>query len=226
MVDSSGLFLILSNLAAIPAVVYAIYLWLLPEAAILGVAATISTMYHICQTGYGCIVRSTCPGTHSYSTMQSSDEFFVFTALIWFIMYFFQVRQNYRAATIFIAQAIIFLPVVVQFEVFIFLGSVAGAVALLACIAVVLFLRGRMFEFYMVGALVALVLLVVAFTLFVVAGEPGTEKYTYLHSTWHILVFFAAFFVIDIKHGITDATTADILYTIEPTAQGKFGKYP
>jgi hypothetical protein len=202
--DPTGLFLVLSNIAAIPAISYALYRRLWPEASILTIIAVVSFFYHLCQSDYWCIVTSDCQNNEFFAIMQTMDEFFVFIAVIWFIMYFFEIRLNYRISFTFILQSIIFIPILKDISLLIF-EVVIVVIVILASIIVLFFIHKKALSFYIFSTLVAICLIAVGFSLFIIAGDPGDSQYPWIHPVWHILLFFGALFIIDMKYGITDS---------------------
>jgi hypothetical protein len=201
--DPTGLFLVISNIAAIPAIVYALYRCLFPEATLIIIIAIVSFFYHMCQSDYWCLVSSDCQNKADFVIMQMMDEFFVFVVIIWFILYFFEIRLRYRIVLTFIIQTIIFIPIVRNVYILIFEAAIIGGIIIISII-ILIFLSKKSISFYIFSTIVAIILIVVGFSLFIVAGDPDDSLYPWLHSVWHILLFIAILFVLDMKYGKTD----------------------
>lgn len=204
MTNSNGLFLVLSNLAVLPAFIYAIFLGQIPEASILGIVGLVSFFYHLCQAGFYCIVTETCVTQDNFSILQFADEFFVFLALLWFIAYWFKfntrtVLLEITIAFIFIAEAIVFIPLVADSGNFIFYEVSLIALSLVASFIWMLIWRQRKMGWKGLG--LALGLIITGLILFYVAGDPGDTNYDIVHGVWHILLFIAAFFILDTRYG-------------------------
>ena len=203
MADSDGLFLVLSNLFVLPALLYAIILGQIPEAAILGIVGLVSFFYHLCQAGFYCIVKDTCPTGKNFSILQFADEFFVFLALLWFIAYWFKfntrtVLLEMTIAFIFIAQAIVFIPLVADSGNFIFYEIGLIILTLVASFIWMLIWRRRRISWDGLG--IALGLIIIGLILFYVAGDPGEPNYDLVHGIWHVLLFVAVFFILDTRY--------------------------
>lgn len=201
--DSDGLFLVLSNLVVLPALVYAIILGQIPEAVILGVVGLVSFFYHLCQAGFFCIVTNTCVLGDDFLILQKADEFFVFLALIWFIAYWFRfntrtVLLELTISFIFIAIAIVFIALVSGSSNFIFYEVALIVVALVASFIWMLIWRRKRMGWEGLG--IALGLIIIGLILFYVAGDPGDPNYDLVHGIWHILLFVAAFFILDTRY--------------------------
>ncbi|NJM99247.1 MAG: hypothetical protein HC800_20785 [Phormidesmis sp. RL_2_1] len=98
----------------------------------------------------------------------------------------------------------------------IYVGSSVGAIFLLSIVFVGLFMSKNRIKMYILSGILAAILVVSGFVLFIVAGDPGDSLYTWLHGTWHILIFLGAYFVIDLKYGRTDQDVEDITKVKSP----------
>jgi len=207
--NSENLFLVLSNIAAILPFSYALFIRQYPEATLLGIIAIISFFYHLCQGEFFCIVKQNCANSDDFAFLQFADEFFVFIGILWFIAYFFRFtgisHLRFTISFIFIAQAIVFIPLISDNEFFIYeviLIFIAFIVALAWTILKPSWLKSPSFNIAGIFSFIfAGLLLIVGFTLFVVGGDPGDPQYIILHGIWHILLFIAAFFILDIPFG-------------------------
>ncbi len=198
----------LSNLALLPAILYARRLGLVPEAAILGAVLVVSSAYHLCQAGFVCILDI------DFVTFQRHDHFTVYAALVWMTLYLVGISLPHRFA-IFIWIQVLLFPLVTEFmSAWWASGLVVGVTVVVAVILLVLVVRG--FPNFNIPAVVAAVVLVaVGFALHVAGGDPtppgettgadGSDltnhPYAWLHSAWHIFVMIALYYVIDFRHG-------------------------
>jgi hypothetical protein len=204
MADSDGLFLVLSNLVVLPAFFYAIILGQIPEAFILGIVGLVSFFYHLCQAGFYCIVTNIYGTGEDFLVLQYADEFFVFLALIWFIAYWFKfntrtVLLEMTISFIFIAIAIVFVALISGSSNFIFYEIGLIVLALVASFIWMLIWRRRRMGWEGLG--IALGFVITGLILFYVAGDPGDSNYDLVHGVWHILLFIAAFFILDTRYG-------------------------
>lgn len=196
--NQSDLFLLLSNVAVVPATLIAVLLKRYASAALITTVAVVSFLYHSCQANFFCVVNNTVQGERHYYLMQKSDEFFVNVAIVWFVLYAIELGAFLSATVVFSLQGV-FLLVLLS-------GSEYSTTILSSTIAVVTFfafiyvlMRPKRLAFSIMPSLAALALLASGGTLFVVAGNNGEEKYWLYHSLWHVLLFLSVFFVLLIK---------------------------
>lgn len=192
-----------SNIALLPAIVYAYSLGLAPELSVLAAVFVVSSVYHLCQTDVVCLL-----GVH-FSVFQHQDHFFVYGALVWIVLYLIGLRLPQRFAVFVWIQALLF-PLILEFmSAWWFSGLVVGIVVLSAVLLVAIVTRS--IPRYNLFSLVAAVVLTAAgFALHLVGGDPSppsetggsaNKKYTIFHSLWHVLVMLAIYYVIDLRHG-------------------------
>ena len=201
MNSGSELYLILSNIAILPAIFYAWTRRLYPEAGLLTSVGINSFLYHSCQGNFFCIVRDTCIGETKYTTLQNSDEFHVNITIIWFIMFFLSIPRNVAIGVVFLISPIFLISISTQGPnlLFILIGTIAISGVFTAIYS---FLLYRKLKFSYVSAILAFILLVSGFTIFYIGGDPNQlSNYNVYHSTWHILLMTAVFFVLDIRYG-------------------------
>lgn len=198
-----GLLLVGSNLALLPAIFYSHHLGLIPESAILSTVLVISTVYHLCQTGFLCILDI------GFTTFQLEDHFWVYGALVWMILYVVGLDLPYRFTIFIWVQALLF-PLILEFmEQWWFSGFAIGFLVLIAILLLSLVVKGIP-RFNIFSMLAAVILIGTGFAFHIAGGDPTppssengetNHKYAWLHSAWHIFVMLAAYYIIDLKHG-------------------------
>ncbi len=102
-----ALALVLSHVALFPAILYSYWRRLFVETALLIAVLVASTAFHVCQVGWFCF------GLDLHA-LQLSDHFMVYTALLWFALYFAGAAERARTAITIAAMAIV-LPVIATF---------------------------------------------------------------------------------------------------------------
>lgn len=197
---SSDLYLIFSNLAMVPAIYLSVLLVLYPEAALLTAIGVVSGIYHMCQTGFFCVYNSNIDDEEKFVLLQYSDEFFVNTGLLWFILYTLEIPINLKITFVFLSQ-IFFLLFVLSGKHYAFIVIAIILLFFILLSIIYLSLFRRILRFALLPSLIALVLLISGFIVFFFGGDPGDKHYTALHGTWHILLMIAIFFVLYIKYG-------------------------
>jgi hypothetical protein len=202
MSDPSSIYLVLTNVAFLFAFAYAIEKKLWPESTIILVVALASSFYHLCQTEVYCAAEYPYSGLPRYLYLQQLDEFMVATTVIWFIMYFFEIPLALRACFVFFVQGVVFVPIISQSYEFVYIGVSFLVVAFVALMIMLYFRKYIHLSIY--STIAAALLIGVGVALFVIGGDPDDSTYTWFHGTWHLLLFFGVFFVIDIKYGVTD----------------------
>lgn len=197
-VNQSDLFLLLSNIAVVPAFLYAIAIKKFDSAAILATVSIVSFLYHSCQTNYFCVFNSDIPGESNFYLLQKSDEFFVTIAFVWFILYAVGIGSILTATAIFSLQGVFLLSLLSGKSYSTTIIAITIGIAAFFAIVYAL-IRPKRLYFVILPSFVSLALLAAGFTLFIIAGDPGETKYYLYHSFWHILLFIAVFFVLMIK---------------------------
>lgn len=189
--------LVFSNVAILPAIFYAYWKQLYPETAVLTAVLAASTAFHVCQVGWFCFGVGV-------EALQVTDHFMVYTALVWFSLYFAGAAERARTS-ITIGTMAVMLPVIVAF-----IGSwVSGAIII--AIVIVLTVATLVYVFSVHGAgppvawgafVVALFLLGLGVVLHVFGGDYGDEnwKYPLAHSIWHILSMLSLYYVVGIPY--------------------------
>ena len=191
-----GIALVLSNLAIVPAIWLTYRKMLYVETTILLVVLAASTAFHVCQVGWFCF------GVEPHA-LQITDHFSVYTALIWFSLYWVEAPERTRTALT-VATMIVSLPVIITFIGTLASGAFVIALAIvitLSALACVVSANGGLF--INCGAFAAAVILLgVGVVLHVVGGDFGDEnwKYPVAHSLWHVFAMLALFFVVAIPY--------------------------
>jgi hypothetical protein len=163
-----------------------------------------SSAFHICQVGWFCF------GLQLHA-LQLTDHFMVYTALLWFSLYFAGTPERVRMSITLSTMAVT-LPVIASF-----IGSwLSGAIV----VAITLVVTSLMFIIVFVlrggprvawpSLLVALLLLAIGVVLHVVGGDYGPDNWVYpaAHSVWHIMAMLSLFWIIDIPYKDNDLSHA------------------
>jgi len=196
---AGSLGLVLTNAAILPALVYTFVRHLYIESAILLAVFVASSAFHICQVGWFCFGVT-------LSSLQLTDHFIVYTALVYFSLYLVQAPLEARAALTLGVQAFL-LPVIAAYLTTtfanIFAVALVAAVAL-AALAFVLTLGGKV-RFDPRSVMLAVMLLAGGVVLHVTGGDFGDDNHAYpaAHSVWHVLAMVSLYFVVDSPYGDT-----------------------
>lgn len=190
----TGIFLVISNLALIPAIDFALVRGQVSEMSIFIALLVTSSIYHLCQAGFLCLF--------TMSSLQMCDHFFVYGTILWMTLYFFDISFLYRFSVLILAQVLL-LPSIISYSTtegndwYIILALVIFLVVF-AFYAMVLYLDGLP-RIDWKDFLVAVILIAIGLVLFVFAGEPGSPHYAILHSFWHIFVMVGIYFILELK---------------------------
>lgn len=206
-----GILLVSSNAALVPAIAYATRWGLLPEAAILSVVLVVSSLYHMCQAEFVCVLGI------SLFTFQLQDHFWVYSAIIWIALYFVGLDVRIKFAVFVWVQMLVF-PLLLEFiKMWWFGGLVIGIVIVVAIILLTLVVRGIP-RFNVVNMIAAVVLVAVGFVLHVLGGDPievvvdkdtgertvtGDQDYPVYHTLWHVFVMVSIYYILDLPRGHT-----------------------
>lgn len=190
-------FLVLSNVAIFPAIFYAYYVrQLVAETALLLAVMAVSTAFHLCQVEWFCF------GVDLHA-LQVTDHFMVYTALVWFSLYFAGAAERARTA-ITIATMAIMLPVILTFIGSWLSGGIIIAITLVLSVVVLTYaihVNGGPPVAW--GAfVVAMGLMAAGVFLHVFGGDFGPDnwKYPVAHSVWHVLSMLALYYVLGIPY--------------------------
>jgi hypothetical protein len=189
-------FLVLSNVAIFPAIFYAYVRQLFAETALLLAVLAASTAFHLCQVEWFCF------GVALHA-LQVTDHFMVYTALVWFSLYFAGAAERTRTA-ITIATMAIMLPVILTFIGSWLSGGIIVAITLVLSVVVLTY------AIHVYGGppvawgafVVAMGLLAAGVFLHVFGGDFGPDnwKYPVAHSVWHVLSMLALYYVLGVPY--------------------------
>lgn len=190
-----GLFLVTSNLALLPAIIYSLKRKLYPEAALFISLALVSTAYHYCQSGVVCVF--------SFKALQTTDHFFVYSAMIWLVLYFVDLKLVPKYM-IFILLQMGLLPSIIDYinEGWILSAVVISVIVIIGGFIIIAILRGFP-KCDILDLFTAVLLIGGGFFFHVYAGSPGDKNYAWSHAIWHIMSMLAIFFILEVKDGIS-----------------------
>lgn len=188
--ESGGIFLILSNLAILPAVLYTLKKGLYIDSSILIIVFIISSTYHTCQSGFFCIVQ--------FDSLQKVDHFFVYQAFIWISLYIVNVPINHRIVLLLFFHMLL-LPFTLQYIGSWWLAGITFGGIALTCIITLSFFYWEQPILSKFDFMFAMTLLGSGFYLHVIGGAPGQSNYWLWHALWHMFAMFAVLFVYTFK---------------------------
>lgn len=187
-----GLALVLSNLALVPAILHSIWMFYMTEAFVLSVLMFVSSFYHCCQTDFFCLT--------SLTSLRVCDHFFVYTTLIWVTMFFLEMHLTVRLIVLILIQPFL-LPVLIDD-----IGSWWIAIGLVITLTIfsiiyMVVVLERFPKFDILDLISAAILIGVGLFFHIWSGDPGSSRYTWAHSIWHLFVMLGIFFVLELKDG-------------------------
>lgn len=186
--------LVLSNVALLPAIFYAYFRRLFVETTLLVAVLVASTAFHFCQVGWFCF------GVDLHA-LQITDHFMVYTALVWFSLYFAGAAERTRMA-ITIGTMAVMLPVILTFIGSWLSGGIIISIVLVLTVIVltyVVLMHGGPPVAWS-AFVVAMVLLALGVFLHVFGGDFGPKnwKYPVAHSVWHVMAMLSLYYIIGI----------------------------
>ncbi len=196
---AGGVALVLTNLALLPALWYAVRANLFVEFGLLSAVFMASTAFHICQASFFCF------GVSLFA-LQVTDHLLVFLAIVHFSLYVVNASLVARTAITFVATPII-LPVVVTFLHDFVSGAIAITVAVVAAaimFVIIITINGRIYLDWK-SVVIVVILMAGGIALHLVGGDFSADNNLYpaLHSAWHVAAMVALLFVLDIPFGRT-----------------------
>lgn len=197
--------LVLSHLAALPALIFLGVKDQFVDAVVLGTAVAISTLYHLCQVGWVCF------GLDVHS-LQIADHFMVFFALVWFLLYAAGATERIRTAVT-VAVMGVSLPIIIsKLDTWIASGVVVGlgVLAFVITFFAYAFKRGY-YRVEWTMFVLALALIGSGVVLHIYAGDFGPDNNTYpvAHTVWHVLAFVSLYYIVWIPHVDTSPFNVD-----------------
>ena len=188
-----GIFLILSNLFLLPAILYAYELGDWPEFHILFNLMKVSAAYHTCQANFFCF-------WFDIKILQLADHFTVYITLFWIALYFTGTKLDTRFS-IWIGLILLLFPCLLVYEDNIWLPISLICVLIPMVIFLFWWSKDGIKEFRIVNILIGTVLLASGFFLYVMGGDPIGHVYAWTHIFWHIFSMLSIYFIIDIRNG-------------------------
>lgn len=200
--SSADLFNVFSNLFALPAIFIALNFSLWATSALVASVASVSFLYHACQTGLFCIFSSDVPGEQDFFLLLVADQILVSLAIIWFAFYILEIPFRVTTASVLFTLPIFYLSYVSSTPaqdaiVWSVIGAFIGA-----AVMYVIILRKDL-RFGILSTSAAIFLGTIGLILFLVDEDAGgieSNNYNGLHGSWHMLIFLTLFFVIYIKY--------------------------
>jgi predicted membrane channel-forming protein YqfA (hemolysin III family) len=188
-----GILLVLTNLVLIPAIAIALFIGRdLVTATILFLMFLVSTLYHICEAGWYCMV--------SFDTHQAADHMMVYTLLFWVFMVGTTRYRDVQFSMLLIntAALVVFVTVSTQTAIF---GAlyVAFFITWLIVSAAGFGIPPKPYGIFML--LIVVVLALVGLVPFFAGDDPGESKYWWAHSLWHVFVMLAIIFLLLALYG-------------------------
>jgi hypothetical protein len=192
MTVTGGVFLVLSNIFLFPVILISLIYGLIPEATISIVVFLESTTYHVCQAGWFCLF--------TFNAHQTSDHFFVFSLLVWFVFYFIGIRLKYRVGLFMLAQGALLPALIDLLHSWWVGGTLLVAMVLVGMVGISMIVPNR-FKLHMADFLIAVFLVGGGFFFHVYAGDPGAVHYEWSHSIWHALGMLGPYFIVEARSG-------------------------
>ncbi len=207
---NGGLYLVISNIAALLPFVYGVIIYEPIFTALIGTSGIVSMFYHLCQVGYFCLIKSNCPGTDDFSYTQFLDELIDFWAILYAVAYIIRITITYKSlewvvVAIVVGTGIVFLPLVGDANFFIYEGVFLGAAAV--AFVVIMWALGRWkwqvrsWKLALADMILAAAFIIPAFVLFRLAGDPDDSSYDTYHATWHLLIYLSVIPIMDVPYG-------------------------
>lgn len=200
MAQDFGLFLVLSNLALIPAVIYCLAKkkWVL--CIIFSRLLLVSTFYHICQAGYYCF-------SVTLEALRTSDHFFVYMSLTWLVLYLLGLPIVLKLIVSIVVEMIALPALVAYIDSWWVLGTIL--IMLAAVILITMAIRfaksparlKKLMRIDILDTIMAVTLISLGFVFHILAGEPGSYRYGWAHALWHVFAMLGMFFVLEMKDG-------------------------
>lgn len=188
-----GVFLVLTNIVLIPAIAIALFIGRdLVTATLLGISFVVSTLYHICEAGWYCMV--------SFDTHQAADHVMVYTLVFWiFLVGTTRYREvQYSLLLVNVASLVLFLAI----STHTFYFGLLYVVFFVAWIVVSYAGFGIPPRPYDIGLItIAVLLALTGLAPFFVGGDPGDSNYWWTHSLWHFFVMLAVIFLLLALYG-------------------------
>jgi len=188
-----GVFLVLTNLVLIPAILIALCIGRdLVTGTILFLMFVLSTLYHICEAGWYCMV--------SFDTHQAADHLMVYTLVFWVFLMGTTRYRNVQFSLLLVNTAALVLFVTVSTQTFFF--GFLYVLFFIGWISVSYAGFGIPPKPYGIGLLlIALGLALIGLAPFLVGDDPGDSNYWWAHSLWHFFVMLAVIFLLLALYG-------------------------
>ncbi len=186
-----SLLLVCSNAAIMPGVVLAYRHRFIPEMVHMLVTATVSILYHLCQSHVFCMFQ--------FGTMQIADHINAWSLVIWMAMFATGWPLWTRVSIMFAVNQVLILGMILFFENWIL--QLVLAVLTIVLLVVLHFTNDPEFRahFHLTDMLLLGAIMIIGIVMFAY-GSAGisinNSYYWWTHSLWHLSVLFAVSLVV------------------------------
>lgn len=183
--------LILSHFFAIPSVVLAFKRKLYPEATLIVAVVYVSLVYHACQTNWIC-------QPFTFHVLQRCDHLMVYSLLTWLVLFFAETDLKYRFP-VFIAIDAVMLPFIIEYSDTWWVILIVIALDILGFLFCAVFLASRSLSCNWKELIILVILVAVGLFFQLWGGSPGTLRYAWTHTLWHVLIFSSLYVFLRLK---------------------------
>lgn len=188
-----GIFLVLSNLFLLPAIILCYKNGRTAEFAFLWCMMKVSFFYHMCQAEFYCIF-------YNRDTFQLLDHFMVYSTFFWLALYLTKVELKRRIAAYIYFVVAVFPALLLYVHTYWFPFLIIGY-GIAAEVFFISFVKGEIRKVYGVNIIIIFFCLMLGVILYMVGDEPEGHLYAWTHIVWHATSMIAIYFVIDINDG-------------------------
>ena len=181
--------LILSHYAIVPGLAISIAKGYIPEAGSILAMTLVSTLYHLCQAGNVCALP--------FTVLQTSDHFFVYSTLVWLVLFFSDATVNWRYVAFILIQAVL-LPMILYFMNAVWLSGVAIGLPVIVGFVFIALMR-KWPKYDLRDLIPGILLLGIGIFFHIYGGDPGTTNYAWAHSIWHVTSMLSIYFILESK---------------------------
>lgn len=190
-----SIFLVLSNLFLLPAIIWSIFKNNILDTTILIIVFVASTIYHLCLAEWVCV--------STQWESQLSDHAMVYILMMWIYISLWDISLVARTAFIYIVIYLLYLFSVNAVSNWLFAISLIWFFIAFAIFRIALYqFNEKIFGMDLILTIISIILFGIGLFMHIWGGSPSSTNYWWTHSLWHVFAMLGIFVIILARDGV------------------------